>query len=102
LQGIVSAAKLAGMSAYASLLGKRVEAHYRASDLHLSAVGVLVGDSGHSIYVEDCFMQNGREKRVRLEIPYAHIARLFEPGENQIPPASAVHVPNLAWPADRS
>jgi hypothetical protein len=89
------------MSAYASLLGKRVEAHYRASDLHLSAVGILVGDSGHSIYIEDKFVQSGREKRVRLEIPYPHISRVFEPGDSQISSASAVHVPNLTWPTDR-
>ena len=90
------------MSAYDSLLGKRVEAHYRASDLHLCAVGTLVGDSGHSIYIEDKFVQNGWEKCMRLEIPYPHISRLFERGEDRHSPASAAIIPSLTWPTDRS
>ena len=57
------------MSHYAPLLGKKVEAHYRASDLNLLAVGTLVADTGSSIFIEDRFTQNGREKKMRLEIP---------------------------------
>lgn len=102
LLALFHALKLAGMSAYASLLGKRVEALYRASDLHLSAVGTLVGDSGHSIYIEDLFVQNGREKRMRIEIPYPHLSRVFERGENQNSPANAAVTPVLSWPTDRS
>ncbi len=70
--------RLVIMSEYASLLGKRVEAHYRASDLHLSAVGTLVADSGRSVFIEDHFVQNGREKKMRLEIPYLHLFRISE------------------------
>jgi len=69
------------MSNYASLLGKRVEAHYRASDLQLSAAGVLVADSGNSVYIEDQFVQNGRAKKMRLEIPYQYIFRIDEKTE---------------------
>jgi hypothetical protein len=66
------------MSHYAPLVGKKVEAHYRASDLNLLAVGTLVADTGTSIFIEDRFTQNGREKKMRLEIPYPHLHRIFE------------------------
>jgi hypothetical protein len=66
------------MSHYAPLLGKKVEAHYRASDLNLLAVGTLVADTGSSIFIEDRFTQNGREKKMRLEIPYPHVHRIYE------------------------
>ena len=69
------------MSPYSSLLGKRVEAHYRASDLQLSAAGTLVADSGKSIYIEDQYLQNGREKKMRLEIPYHFIFRVVAKAE---------------------
>jgi len=69
------------MTPYSSLLGKRVEAHYRASDLQLSAAGTLVADSGKSIYIEDQYLQNGREKKMRLEIPYHFIFRVIEKSE---------------------
>jgi hypothetical protein len=39
------------LTPYEALLGKRVEAHYRASDLQLSAAGTLVADSGKSISI---------------------------------------------------
>jgi hypothetical protein len=68
---------------YSSLLGKRVEAHYRASDLHLSAVGMLVSDSGKSIVLEERFLQNGREKAMRVEIPYQYVIRVAEAEEKQ-------------------
>ena len=66
------------MSHYAPLVGKKVEAHYRVSDLNLLAVGTLVADTGTSIFIEDRFTQNGREKKMRLEIPYPHVHRIFE------------------------
>jgi hypothetical protein len=66
------------LTPYEALLGKRVEAHYRASDLQLSAAGTLVADSGKSISIEDNFVQNGREKKMRLEIPYQFIFRVVE------------------------
>ena len=72
--------------AYSSLLGKRVEAHYRASDLHLSAVGTLVSDSGSSIVLEERFSQNGREKTLRVEIPYDYVIRVVETAEDSAAP----------------
>jgi len=37
-----------------------------------------VADSGKSISIEDNFVQNGREKKMRLEIPYQFIFRVVE------------------------
>jgi hypothetical protein len=71
---------------YASLLGKRVEAHYRAGDLHLSAVGTLISDSGDSIVLEEHFSQNGRDKAMRVEIPYEYVIRVSEVAENSAAP----------------
>lgn len=63
---------------YAALLGKRVEAYYRAGDLQISAVGVFVADNGKSIFVEERFSQSGKEKTLRVEIPYDYIVRVVE------------------------
>jgi hypothetical protein len=79
LPAYISIVKLSSMlTHYEALLGKRVEAHYRASDLQLSAAGTLVADSGKSISIEDKFIQDGREKKMRLEIPYQYIFRVVE------------------------
>lgn len=75
--------------AYSSFLGKRVEAHYRASDLHLSAVGTLVSDSGKSIVLEERFSQNGKEKTMRVEIPYEYVTRVVEATEKPAAPPSS-------------
>ena len=66
------------MGRYSSLVGKRVEAHYRAADIQLSAVGILVSDSGKSIFLEDRFSLGGREKTMRVEIPYPFVIRVSE------------------------
>jgi hypothetical protein len=66
------------MGRYSSLVGKRVEAHYRAADIQLSAVGILVSDSGKSIFLEDRFSLGGREKTMRVEIPYQFVVRVSE------------------------
>ena len=66
------------MGRYSSLVGKRVEAHYRAADIHLSAVGTLVSDSGKSIFLEDRFSLGGRDKTMRVEIPYQFVVRVSE------------------------
>ncbi|HVB88532.1 MAG TPA: hypothetical protein VNK23_17865 [Candidatus Dormibacteraeota bacterium] len=71
---------------YAALVGKRVEAYYRAGDLQMSAVGVLVADSGKSIFVEERFSQSGKGKTLRVEIPYDYVVRVAE--TNGDPPAS--------------
>jgi hypothetical protein len=72
---------------YAALVGKRVEAYYRAGDLQMSAVGVLVEDNGKSISIEEHFLQAGRQKTLRVEVPYDYIIRVVE--SNGDPPPRA-------------
>jgi hypothetical protein len=66
------------MGRYSALVGKRVEARYRTADIHLSAVGTLVSDSGKSIFLEDRFSLGGREKTMRVEIPYQFVIHVSE------------------------
>jgi hypothetical protein len=66
------------MARYSSLVGRRVEAHYRAGDIHISAIGVLTSDSGKSVFLEDRFSQGGKEKNMRVEIPYEYVIRIEE------------------------
>jgi hypothetical protein len=66
------------MDRYDKLVGKRVEAHYRASDIELSVEGTLVADSGKLLSIEERYTQNGREKTIRIEIPYEFIIRVLE------------------------
>jgi len=63
---------------YSALLGKRVEAYYRAGDLQMSAVGALVADNGKSIFIEERFEQSGKGKTLRVEIPYDYVVRVVE------------------------
>jgi hypothetical protein len=74
---------------YAALVGKRVEAFYRAHDLQLSAVGTLVVDNGKSIFIEERFSQGAKGKTLRVEIPYEYIVRVVESnGDPSAPPPS--------------
>ena len=66
------------MSKFLPLLGKRVEVNYRAGEVHMIAIGTLAVDSGQSIRLEDRFEQSGREKTMRMEIPYPAIVRVRE------------------------
>jgi hypothetical protein len=66
------------MSKFLPLLGKRVEVNYRAGEVHMTAIGTLAVDSGQSIRLEDRFEQSGREKTMRMEIPYPSIVRVRE------------------------
>lgn len=66
------------MERYSTLVGKRVEAHYRTGDIHLSAVGVLVSDTGKSVFLEERFSQGGKDKTIRVEIPYEYVLRIAE------------------------
>ena len=66
------------MARYFDLLGQRVEVHYRASDILLSATGTLAADSGKSIFLEEHFTRRGQVKTFRWEIPYPCIIRLAE------------------------
>jgi hypothetical protein len=66
------------MARYSALLGKRVEAHYRAGDMQLSTIGTLASDTGKAIFVEEHFSSGGKEKTMRVEIPYSYVIRLAE------------------------
>jgi hypothetical protein len=66
------------MARYSALLGKRVEAHYRAGDMQLSTIGTLASDTGKAIFVEEHFSSGGKEKTMRVEIPYAYVIRVAE------------------------
>lgn len=66
------------MGPYSALAGKRVEAQYRAGDLHLSVRGTLVAETAGAIYLEDRFSHNGREKTIRVEIPHAYVIQVRE------------------------
>jgi hypothetical protein len=66
------------MARYKSLVGKRVEAQYRAAEIQLSAVGTLISDSDKSVILEDRFSVGGKDKTMRVEIPYEYLIRLAE------------------------
>jgi hypothetical protein len=82
------------MAQYSALLGRYVEVRYRAGELLLTAAGTLVADSGKSIFLEERFSQQGKEKTFRWEIPYQSIMKLNES-------AAPIQVPEAASP-DRS
>lgn len=44
----------------------------------MTATGTLALDSGSIIRLEDRFSQSGRDKTVRIEIPYPSIVRIRE------------------------
>ena len=66
------------MARYSIFVGKRVEVRYKAGENHLPATGMLVGDSGRSVFLEEQFCQSTGVKRFRWEIPYQCIVRLAE------------------------
>lgn len=74
---------------YASLVGKRVEAHYRAGGVRMSAVGILVADDGKSISIEERFSQSGRNRTVRVAIPYDYLISMAETNGDPPPDSSA-------------
>ena len=66
------------MGKYAALVGKRVDVRYRAENISHQVKGRLSSDSGTSIFIEDRFSQDGREKTIRVEVPYEFILRVLE------------------------
>lgn len=75
------------MARYAALVGKRVEAHYRAGDIHLSAIGTMAVDTGKAIVLEDRFSLGGKDKTMRVEIPYEYVLRVAETKAGPAAPA---------------
>ncbi|MGA7839811.1 MAG: hypothetical protein WBS17_18740 [Candidatus Acidiferrales bacterium] len=74
------------MARYTAFVGKRVEAHYRAGDLQLSTIGTLASDTGKAIFVQERFSSGGKEKTMRVEIPYAYVIRVVEVREEPSQP----------------
>lgn len=66
------------MASYASFLGHEVTVSYRVGDILLPASGILVADSGRSIFLEQHLEQHGRKNYFRWEIPYQYIQRIVE------------------------
>ena len=64
------------MARYSSFLGHRVEVQYRASDTLVPASGVMVADSGRSIFLEQTCEQRGLHHHFRWEIPYQYLIRI--------------------------
>ncbi len=73
------------MIRYAPLVGKRVEVVYRLGTIHLLAAGLLLADSGESIFVEQRLDQEGAFKTFHLKIPYHCILRLSEIAPDSMP-----------------
>jgi hypothetical protein len=76
------------MARYESLVGKRVEAQYRAGEIQLSAIGTLISDLGKSVILEDRFSAGGKDKTMRVEIPYEYLVHLAETKANTTAPAA--------------
>jgi hypothetical protein len=70
------------MNRYSSLVGKRVEAQYRVAEIHQRSVGTLVTDTGESIFIEEHFSHGGRNKTMRVEIPYEYVIRVVDAPHN--------------------
>lgn len=78
------------MGRYSQLSGKRVEGVYRAGDIYLSVQGTLVSETEKAIFIEERFTHNGKEKTIRVDIPYEYLIRLVElPPENVTSEAQA-------------
>jgi hypothetical protein len=84
------------MARYSVYLGRRVEVQYRAGDILLPASGILVADSGRSIFLEQNFEQRGQHKHFRWEIPYQYLVRIEEK------PDSGATVDTVSTPAASS
>ncbi len=64
------------MARFSDFLGRRVQVHYLAETSPVPSVGVLVGDSGRAIFLENPVAQRSALKQLRWEIPYHCIAGL--------------------------
>lgn len=64
------------MAQFSSFLGRRVHVEYRAGGRSVPATGVLVADSGRSIFLEEHFTRHAGVKQFRWEIPYSCIVRM--------------------------
>lgn len=75
------------MKRFDSLLGKRVEARYRTGYIYYSANGIVAADNGASVFIEESFVQDGKKKMLRIEIPYECILSVVELPPESVPKA---------------
>src|SRR5260370_23614796 len=71
------------MCGYCAFMRRRVEVHYSAGDIMMSASRIFVADACRSIFLEQSFVQRGQQKHFRWEIPYQYIVRLQEKVEDE-------------------
>ena len=64
------------MARYADLLGRRVQVYYRAGESLMPVTGILAGDSGKSIFLEEHLVEDERVRLYRWEILYRSIVDL--------------------------
>ena len=64
------------MAQFSSYLGKRVQIQYQAGGRLVPATGVLVADSGRSVFLEEHFARQNGAKQFRWEIPYQVIVNI--------------------------
>jgi hypothetical protein len=81
------------MARYFAFVRKRVVVRYRAGEVTLYAHGLLVGDTGKSLFLEEHCRQRGRSKTFRWEIPYPAILSLTEAAPEPAPPPDAEAAP---------
>ncbi len=62
------------MAQFSNFLGRRVQVQYRTGSACVPASGVLVADSGRSVFLEETFSRHSGVKQFRWEIPYQCIA----------------------------
>lgn len=77
------------MAQFSSFLGKRVQIQYQAGGRLVPATGVLVADSGRSVFLEEHFARQNGAKQFRWEIPYQCIGLI----EHDAPLVDAVATP---------
>jgi hypothetical protein len=53
----------------------------------------LASDTGKAIFVEEHFSSGGKEKTMRVEIPYAYVIRVAEARDEAMQPPSAPKPP---------
>ena len=83
------------MAAYSHFHRATIKVQYRLGDILLTATGMLVADSGRSIFLEERLEQRGKLSYFRWEIPYRHIHRVeivsreIQPDPNEPAPQRA-------------
>ena len=79
------------MAQFSNFLGRRVQVYYQTGSRYVPASGVLVADSGRSVFLEEEFTRPTGAKQFRWEIPYQCIALMEDDAkmvDAYVPPAA--------------